>query len=259
MQTVMVFEYREDESHIEHFTTVDIDGEPWFVAADVCAVLGLTNVSDVLTALDEDEKQVALIPRAGQNRKVNLISESGLYALIFRSKKTSAVQFRKFVTKEVLPSIRKTGRYGSRSTGMPSFVVRFQANFDRIAPGFFSVMNELFIRVHGRLEHAGYVLPDKGYDGKEMRPDVSVGKLFAAYLKKHYPELASNHKIYKHKFPGGIEVDARQYPVELLPHYLEFIDKVWIPEHAVRYFKERDVKALNYLPKLLPPSSQSAS
>lgn len=85
--------------------------EPWFVAVDVCKILDIANVSDAIGRLDEDEKLTSVLPIAGQKRTVNLINESGLYALILRSRKPEAKSFRKWVTSEVLPSIRKHGAY----------------------------------------------------------------------------------------------------------------------------------------------------
>ena len=99
---------------------ITIDGEIWFVAADVCAVLGLTNITMALKALDEDEAALSNVEVRSENgvvqkREVNIINESGLYALILRSRKPEAKRFRKWVTSEVLPSIRKTGQYGGNS------------------------------------------------------------------------------------------------------------------------------------------------
>ena len=90
---------------------VEINGNPWFVAVDVCAILGVRNASDAIRRLDDDE--VTLDQIEGSHRKTNLISESGLYNLILRSDKLEAKPFRKWVTSEVLPSIRKTGGYQS--------------------------------------------------------------------------------------------------------------------------------------------------
>jgi prophage antirepressor-like protein len=90
-------------------------GEPWFVAADVCRVLEIANPRDAVSSLDEDEKATVANPdgRPGSpGAKVfNIISESGLYALIFKSRKPEAKAFRKWVTQEVLPAIRMTGSY----------------------------------------------------------------------------------------------------------------------------------------------------
>lgn len=84
---------------------------PWFVAKDVCAALGIANYRDALASLEEDEKGVALTDTLGGAQEMLTVNESGLYALIFRSRKEQARIFRKWVTSEVLPQIRKTGRY----------------------------------------------------------------------------------------------------------------------------------------------------
>lgn len=103
------------------------DEQPWFVAADVCRVLDITNSRDAVAELDEDERGVAaadiLRSNVGSgdikipNRGMQIISESGLYALIFKSRKPEAKTFRKWVTSEVLPAIRQTGKYEVPSTG----------------------------------------------------------------------------------------------------------------------------------------------
>ena len=92
----------------------------WFVAKDVCDILELTNPTEALKALDDNEKSSLRISEGtspkGGNPNMNVISESGLYALIMRSNKPEAKKFRKWVTSEVLPSIRKTGRYDIRTS-----------------------------------------------------------------------------------------------------------------------------------------------
>lgn len=90
-----------------------INSEPWFLAKDVCNILDLENVTKALYTLDEDEKLTLPVDRSGQVRNMNFINESGLYNLIFQSRKPEAKKFRKWVTNEVLPSIRKTGKYGA--------------------------------------------------------------------------------------------------------------------------------------------------
>lgn len=84
---------------------------PWFVAKDVCAALGIANYRDAVSSLEEDEKGVALTDTLGGAQEMATVNESGLYALIFRSRKEQARVFRKWVTSEVLPQIRKAGRY----------------------------------------------------------------------------------------------------------------------------------------------------
>lgn len=92
-------------------------GEPLWIAKDVCNVLGLENVNRALSKLDEDEKLKLKILTSGQNRETMCVSESGLYNLIFRSNKPEAKPFKRWVTHEVLPSIRKTGGYGVAQNG----------------------------------------------------------------------------------------------------------------------------------------------
>ena len=86
--------------------------EPWFVAKDVCEVLEIQNARDTIAkVLDDDEKGVDKIDTLGGLQEMNIITESGLYTLIMRSNKPEAKRFRKWVTSEVLPALRKTGSY----------------------------------------------------------------------------------------------------------------------------------------------------
>lgn len=90
----------------------EVTGEPWFVAKDVCGILEIGNNRDAVSSLDDDEKDYVGIPDAiGRNRMTTVISEPGLYSLILRSHKPEAKAFKRWVTHEVLPSIRKTGGY----------------------------------------------------------------------------------------------------------------------------------------------------
>lgn len=95
---------------------VDLNGEPWWVAKDVCEVLAIANSRDAISKLDDEEKAAVGIADTSSNgvtqtRDVSVINESGLYSLILTSRKPEAKQFKKWVTAEVLPTIRKTGSY----------------------------------------------------------------------------------------------------------------------------------------------------
>lgn len=89
----------------------DRDGQAWFVANDVCAALDIENASRATSRLEADEKGVHTMNTPGGRQQVTIISESGVYALIFTSRKPAAKQFRRWVTQEVLPALRETGRY----------------------------------------------------------------------------------------------------------------------------------------------------
>lgn len=240
-----VFEYENKRP----FRIIDRNGEPWFVLADVCGELGIGNPSDAARRLDDDEKDALdIIDPMQRTQRATIINESGLYSLILTSRKPEAKRFKKWVTSEVLPSIRRTGRYGG---GTPAFIRRYNANWDRVDNGHFSVISELAVRLWGRFEQLGHILADRAADGTENRPDVSVGRLFSSWLKAKHTNVCEEFSYYQHWTPDA-EVPARQYPLKMLPLYLEFVDNVWIPEHAERYLSTRDPAALPYLSKLLP-------
>ena len=106
MQNLQTFSFKENT-----LNTIQINGEPWFVANEVCSILSISNSRDAITRLDSDEKLTSVLPTSGQRRKTNLVNESGLYQLIFQSRKKEAKEFKRWVTHEVLPSIRKHGGY----------------------------------------------------------------------------------------------------------------------------------------------------
>ena len=90
------------------------NNQPWFVATDVATTLGYRNAPDASRHLDDDEKGTQIVRTLGGDQKLTLISESGLYALVLRSRKPEARKFAKWVTSEVLPSIRQTGSYAKQ-------------------------------------------------------------------------------------------------------------------------------------------------
>lgn len=90
---------------------IDRDGEPWFVAKDICDVLEVENTSQALSRLDDDEKNTIILNEGIGNPQKAIINESGLYSLVISSRKPEAKQFKKWVTSEVLPAIRKHGGY----------------------------------------------------------------------------------------------------------------------------------------------------
>lgn len=99
----------------EGIRVIDKSGDPWFVLADVCRVLEVGNSSDAARRLDEDEKGVDTVDTLGGKQSLVVVNESGLYSLIMTSRKEVARRFKKWVTAEVLPAIRKTGRYGAET------------------------------------------------------------------------------------------------------------------------------------------------
>lgn len=114
---------------------LQIEDAPWFVATDVAESLGYKSPKDAASYLDDDEKGSAIVRTPGGDQKLTVINESGLYALVLRSRKPEARKFAKWVTSEVLPAIRKTGKY-ERPTN-PAI------DYDRISPAQAQDLKEL--------------------------------------------------------------------------------------------------------------------
>ena len=91
--------------------TITIDSEPWFVAADVCRALEIGNPSMAVERLDDDEKGISTIDTLGGKQRMTIINEPGLYSLVLSSRKPEAKAFKRWVTHDILPTIRKTGGY----------------------------------------------------------------------------------------------------------------------------------------------------
>jgi prophage antirepressor-like protein len=125
---------------------IDKDGNAWFILSDVCAVLGIANPRDAATRLDADERDgVGISDAIGRNQRATIVSESGVYRLIFTSTKKNAKKFRKWVTSEVLPAIRKHGGYISKGATTEQIAIlehqlkeqkkisnTFQGHFERV-------------------------------------------------------------------------------------------------------------------------------
>ena len=109
--------------------TIQLDGEPWFVAADVCDVLGLSNPSQALSYLDRDERRLITNEAWRTNGNMAIVSEPGLYSLVLRSRRPEAKGFRRWIAHEVIPALRQTGGYlmpaVSASTVGPSNLLQF--------------------------------------------------------------------------------------------------------------------------------------
>lgn len=124
--------------------TTTVDGEPWFVAVDVCRALELGNPSQALTRLDDDEKSSTLISNEGirGNPNMSIINEPGLYTLVLGSRKPEAKAFKRWITHEVLPSIRKTGAYATDSRLMEAAQLLASCRNPAAIPALVAVLSE---------------------------------------------------------------------------------------------------------------------
>lgn len=249
-----IFKYQsEEEQMLNEIKTVEVDGEIWFVGADVAKALGYKRPSEAIRQHCKEKGTVKdRIPTDGGLQDALLINEPNVYRLIIKSQLPSAEKFESWLFEEVLPSIRKKGFYGKIDRSqLPNFITRYKDNYHKLPNDHFSVISEMFARLYIELEKVGYSIPDKGVGGKQLMPDISVGRGFAKFLRENNSEYFDSHKTYTHTFPDGREVEANMYHIDVLPMFIRYINEKWIPENALNYFKERDPLALDYLPKLL--------
>jgi len=237
-------------NYFQQLTSVEIENQIWFVTDNVTSILELTNPIEVLDSLDDNELFTSEIFRNGKMQPVNLISESGLYELLFRSKTKDAKRFRKWVTNQVLPLIRVRGYYSTKRLEIPNFVIRFNDNYDRIEKGYFSVLTELFIRLYHRFERLEYHIPNKALTEKGMRPEISVGIHFDTYLEKNFPKSKEDYKLYFHRLPNGKEIQVKQYQNHLLPAFIKFLDNVWIKKVRTHLFQRKRPQSIGFFAKI---------
>ena len=167
-----------------------IDGEPWFVGKDVCDLLGLVNSRKSLQALDEDEKGVTNGYTLGGNQELTIINESGLYHLIFISRKPEAKAIRRWATGTVLPSIRRTGSYSvsnnrpesTKRLPLPKFRPYFGQWKENVKP--YISRAELCLTAEKQRVTLGHV--QKVYAGTSM--SYPVAKCIQSLAKKNRQE-----------------------------------------------------------------------
>ncbi|GEL95398.1 BRO family protein [Cellulomonas composti] len=139
-------------------------GEPWFVLADLCAALGIRNARDVAARLDEDMKGVGQIDTLGGRQSMTTVTEAGMYDVIVRSDSPSAKPFRRWVTTDVLPTIRRTGSYSvapAPDLTTPAGVLAMAEQFVETARALV-VANEQIAALEPRAEVADLLLDATG-------------------------------------------------------------------------------------------------
>lgn len=188
MNDLKVFE----NSSLGRVRVVDRNGEPWFAASDVCRALNHTNTTVALQMLDADEVAKQSLGQVScngvtQNREINVISESGLYTLIFRSNRPEAKAFKRWVTHEVLPAIRRTGRY--QADGVQPITPAMALEAAQLLQG---CQPAALPCIHKLLTDAGFILPPLGLQearhGGAIRQErkARFGRWFDAECMRRY-------------------------------------------------------------------------
>jgi prophage antirepressor-like protein len=177
MNELQLFNFEEKE-----IKTIQINNEIYFVGKDICNILELADVSKAISRLDEDEKLIRTLFLSGQNREVLFINESGLYSLVLTSRKPEAKRFKKWVTSEVIPSIRKTGGYNSNDTKIDRLIeLMMQTNSNLTA-----LVNNLAIKHEPKVETSKYFQPSFSSNSND---DIHLYHRITIYGKKFRPDL----------------------------------------------------------------------
>lgn len=220
-----------DSSEFGQVRTMMIDGEPWFVGKDVADILGYADTDQALRKrVDNEDKLTRQIDGGGQKRNVTIINESGLYALILSSKLQNAKKFKRWVTAEVLPAIRKTGTYTAPLTTEQQIQILAQGNVN-LANRIEGVENKVEIlendmplyscevdEIQGHVKRkAVKVLGGKdseAYQDASLR--ASVFKDMYSQLKREYGCVAS-YKSIKRKYIADVHefIDGYELPTVL--------------------------------------------
>lgn len=183
--------------------TVIVDGEPWFVGKDVAEALGFTNSRDAIsTHVFLEDKGVATIDTLGGKQEMTIINESGLYALIFGSRLKSAKEFKHWVTSEVLPSIRKTGKYETNNMHSDTTIPRVKGSQTQI--------------------------PKNGNWYDKVKPKIKlICEVYGIEIKKLYHIILTNIQgVYNWDFAMMTYINetgsAPRYPMQVVAHFQQF-------------------------------------
>ena len=188
MSNIKVFNYQDSRE----VRVIEQDGEPWFVAKDVCDILGIADVTSALRTLDDDEKvlrKISGLPSTGGNPNMMTISESGLYTLIMRSNRPEAKQFRRWVTHEVLPDIRKHGMYLNDKAR--EAVLNDPEGFNNAAREYAQEKEMKYVS-RGIMSSAARIF-DRAFDCKEEKDfkiTLALDKIFKDFTGKSALEIA---------------------------------------------------------------------
>lgn len=190
MNNLQIFEFNHNE-----IRTVVKDNQPWFVGKDVANVLGYSNSRKALSDhIDlEDKDDVTIRDSIGREQRATVINESGLYSLILKSKLSGAKQFKRWVTSEVLPSIRKQGAYLTedviaKTLQDPNYILKIIQAFSD-AKQELSIKNQIIGELKPRVDYLDLILK-----GKELVTISQISKDYGMSAMKFNVEL-HNHRI----------------------------------------------------------------
>jgi prophage antirepressor-like protein len=226
MKELVVFEFQNHRLRV-----IEHNGEPWFIANEVCKALAISNPRDALTRVSSHQKDdVAIADAIGRMQKTNIVSEGGLYKLVFQSRKPEAQAFTDKVVDEILPAIRKTGSYSiQQPTQEQIFTKDVQSRCIRneklLPSNYWCVVTEMW-REAWTLEAFQKELKPSSL------PDGSCGTKWRNHLKGiEHPLLSKSYQEYLHIPNNKSRFKVWIYPDELL---LEF--RGWLRVEYAEYY-----------------------
>lgn len=187
-------------------TTV-IDGDPWMSAGDICTALGITDMRQAVERLEDDERGVFIVPTPGGPQRIRSVSESGMYALILQSRKPEAKAFKRWVTHEVLPQIRKTGAYHSVPQ---SFADALQLAADQAR-----TIEAQVLQIEAARPAVAFM--DEYVEAKSTRDISTVGKTLGLAPKAFFAKLSDMGVMFKRGgdwIPYQEHLDAGRFEVK---------------------------------------------
>lgn len=231
--SLTVFDFKQNQVRV-----VLIDGEPWFVAKDLCVILEIKNVSDALNRLDGDEKNTIVLNDGNRgNPNTSVVSRSGMYALVLSSRKQEAKVFRKWITSEVLPSIEKTGSYtiaSQQKQVKPHYIRRVEELMEQLP----SVPDGYWCVLHKSVDVLFYVehclqMPVNQTD----LLDGSIGRKWSDYRKGK--PWAGDRVPFEYRFPDGRKVKPWCYGLHELGYFAQWLELEYRRNHLPKYLKAK--------------------
>ncbi len=234
MNELQIFNYEAKDVR-----TVTIDNEPWWVAKDICDILEISNSRDAIQRIDSDDVGLTdIIDSIGRNQKSNIINESGLYALILQSRKPEAKKFKKWITSEVIPSIRKTG----------SYVIAPKNDDELILIGYKKLMDRVdSLKIELQEAQPKIELYDQAMNSTSTFPMGDVSKILNLGMGRNdlFRFLKNSHVLDEKNKPYQKYVDAG---------YFKLIETAYTNESGVTFLNTQCVafqKGLDFISKLI--------
>ena len=176
--------------------SLEINNEPWFVAKDACDILELKNTTMAISRLDKDE--VTKFNLGGLSGETNIVNEYGLYNLILASRKKEAKAFKRWITHEVIPSIRKNGSYSLDTNGLMKQLTESQITLNNVLAGFKMQIDEDFKETNSKLNEHDELLKKRVYLSPKEAKDVQVA------VKNKAQQIAIEFNLPYHTVKGKL-------------------------------------------------------